>query len=252
MAKIDMLLHGFTLGTNQGSAGFCGVTLLEGTKRILVDAAHIGRRQLVLQALHDRGLTPNDIDYVFLTHAHWDHMLNVDLFPNAKILIHPLEREYCKLPKESDYATPRYISTILESMQLQEVRDGEEIDDGVTVLETPGHSRGSMAVLVRDSQGTAAISGDALPAGSSVASGVPRLIFWDEEQASASVRRLLDRAQIFYPGHDRPFRVGDGRRVTYLEATTLRVFGWPEPGEGEGGPGLVYAAEPPPAATIID
>jgi N-acyl homoserine lactone hydrolase len=252
MTKIDMLLHGFTLGTNQGSAGFCGVTLLEGSKRILVDAAHVGRRQLVLQALRDRGLTSDDIDYVFLTHAHWDHMLNVDLFPNAKILVHPLEREYCKAPKASDYATPKYVTQILESMQLQEVCDGEEIDDGVTVLETPGHSRGSMALLVRSGDGTAAISGDALPTGGSVASGLPRLIFWDQEQAGASIRKLLDRAQTFYPGHDRPFRVGDSSRVTYLEATSIKVFGWPEPGEGEGGPGLVYSAEPPGGGIVVE
>ena len=250
MAKIDVVLQGFGLRTDQGSIAYCGVTLGQGTKNILVDVAHVGRRELLLQKLHERGLTPDDIDLVFLTHAHWDHMLNIDVFPNAKVLVHPHEREYIKHPHEHDWATPRYVSQILESHQLQEVREGEEIDEGVTVLETPGHSRGSMALLVRSDGPTAAITGDAMADGWCATNGLPRLIFWDVEQAKASIRKVLDRAKTFYPGHDRPFRVGDAGRIHYLERTSIRVFGWPEPGEGEGGPGLVYASEPPRQAIV--
>lgn len=104
---IDMVLHGFGMATSQGRIGYCGVTLLRGTKNILVDVAQVGRRAILLEKLKDRGLSPNDIDLVFLTHAHWDHSLNVDLFPNAEILIHPVERAYCKAPKATDWATPK-------------------------------------------------------------------------------------------------------------------------------------------------
>ncbi|MPZ50298.1 MAG: MBL fold metallo-hydrolase [Dehalococcoidia bacterium] len=245
MTKIDTVMQGFSLGTDQGNIAFCGVTLIEGTKRILVDVAHGGRRQLLVQRLQERGLTPDDIDYVFLTHAHWDHMINIDLFPNAKVLIHPVEREYAKNPSEKDWATLKYATLALESHDLQEVREGDEIDDGVRVLETPGHSKGSMALIVRSESGTAAICGDALPNGLSVATGLPRIVFWDIDDARKSIRKLLDTAKDFYPGHDRPFRVEDGGRVQYLERTSVKVFGWPDAGEGDGGPGLSYAAELP-------
>ena len=242
MPKIELLLPGFSLGTDQGNVAFCGVTLIEGAKRILVDVAHTGRRGLLLQRLAERGLSPADIDYVFLTHTHWDHMLNIDLFPNARVLIHPLEREYCKNPSAKDWATPSYTSAILESRQLQEVREGEEIDDGVRVLETPGHSRGSMSLLVQAGDTAAAVSGDALANGWSATTGLPRLVFWDEHEAKSSIRRLLDAAEAFYPGHDRPFMVEAGR-VLYLQPVSIRVFGWPDAGEGEGGPGVTYGAE---------
>jgi glyoxylase-like metal-dependent hydrolase (beta-lactamase superfamily II) len=246
-----MLLQGFSLGTNQGNLAFCGVTLIEGTKRILVDVAHNGRRQLLTEKLQQRGLTYDDIDYVFLTHAHWDHMLNIDLFPNARVLIHAAERDYIKHPKAGDWATPAYATQILESRQLQEVADGEEIDDGVRVLATPGHSKGSTTLLVHQEGKTVAVCGDALPNSGSVKSGLPRIVFWDVEDARASIRKLLDTAQAFYPGHDRPFRLADGGNVAYLEATNVHLFGWPEAGEGEGGPGVSFSAEPPAQARIF-
>jgi glyoxylase-like metal-dependent hydrolase (beta-lactamase superfamily II) len=251
MATIDLLLQGFSLGSNQGNLAFCGVTLVEGTRRILVDVAHNGRRQLLMERLQERGLSFDDIDYVFLTHAHWDHMLNIDLFPKARVLIHSREREYVKAPKPGDWATPAYTTQILESHQLQEVRDGEEIDDGVRVLATPGHSRGSMTLLVRQDDGTAAVCGDALPNGWSVRSGMPRIVFWDTDEARASIRKLLDTAQRFYPGHDRPFRLAGAGSVAYLEPARVHIFGWPDSGEGEGGPGFSYGAEAPAESRVF-
>jgi glyoxylase-like metal-dependent hydrolase (beta-lactamase superfamily II) len=245
MPKVDLLLPGFSLGTDQGNVAFCGVTLIEGTKRILVDGAHVGRRNLLVQKLKDRGLTPDDIDYVFLTHAHWDHMLNVDVFPNARILISQVERDYIRDPHPGDWATPRYATLVLEAQKLQEVREGEELDEGVSVISTPGHSPGSQALLVRNGDEVAAVCGDALPNGLSVRTGLPRLVFYDLDSAKASIRRLLDTATVFYPGHDRPFTVEDAGHVRYTQQASIRVFGWPEGDGAEGGMVLGYGHNPP-------
>ena len=105
MPKITQILQGFSMGTSQGNLAFCGVSLIEGSKRILVDVAHPGRRSLLVQKLAERGLTPDDIDAVFLTHAHWDHMLNIDLFPRAKVLMNDVERQYIKNIDGHDWAT---------------------------------------------------------------------------------------------------------------------------------------------------
>jgi N-acyl homoserine lactone hydrolase len=139
---------------------------------------------------------------------------------------------------------------VLESYQLQEVKEGEEIDDGVWVADAPGHSRGSMALMVDTADGVAAVTGDALVHAWSIRSGLPRLIFWDEQQARDSIRTLMDQAQLFYPGHDRPFQV-QGDNVRYLEATGISFSGFPEAADGDGGSGLAYRLEPPPEALRI-
>jgi N-acyl homoserine lactone hydrolase len=251
VAKIDLILPGFSLSSDQGSMAFCGVTLIEGTKRILVDVAHHGRRQLLVDKLAERGLTPDDIDYVFLTHAHWDHSLNADLFPKAKFLIHRDERQYIKNPAEHDWATPKYISALLESQLLREVNDDEEIDDGMRILGVPGHSIGSMALIVDTPEGKVAVCGDALPNSWSVTSGMPRLVMFNAEKARESVAKLLDTAKFFYPGHDRPFEVMDGGKVRHIQPASIRIFGWPDLDENEGGPGISFGGEPERAVNIV-
>ena len=53
--RIDLLVQGWTLNTNEGRLGFCGVTLIEvGGRRILVDVAQVGRRLLILERLAAR------------------------------------------------------------------------------------------------------------------------------------------------------------------------------------------------------
>ncbi|MGE0059253.1 MAG: MBL fold metallo-hydrolase [Dehalococcoidia bacterium] len=242
--KIDLILPGFSMGTDQGNLAFCGVTLIEGTKRILVDVSHYGRRQLLIQKLAERGLTPADIDYVFLTHAHWDHSLNADVFPNAKFLIHTDERRYIKSPADHDWATPKYISMLLEAQELQEVHDNEEIDDGMRIMHVPGHSIGSMALIIDTPEGKVAVCGDALPNSWSVSARMPRLIFYDPDKAKESIGKLLDTAKFFYPGHDRPFEVGDGGKVRHIVPASIRVFGWPDLDDSDGGVGLSFGAEP--------
>ena len=94
MPKIDILMEGSGVGTDQGIIGFCAVILVEGEKRVLFDSAHVGRRTYLQAQLEARGLTPRDVDLQVLSHAHWDHVQNVDMFDHAPLLVHRKERRY--------------------------------------------------------------------------------------------------------------------------------------------------------------
>ena len=213
MVEIDVMLQGFSTNTNEGSLAYCGVTLLRGERTTLVDVGYQARGALLLERLAKAGLDRMQIDRVVLTHAHWDHSFNLLLFPNAEVIISRTEFDYCQTPHPADWATPLFVQDIFRrAKQVTTVNDGEEIEKGVRVMAVPGHSPGSIAVLVETPDGVAGMVGDALPsmAAANAAEPSARLAFYDAEAAKRSGRKIVDSCRFIYPGHDRPFRMEAG------------------------------------------
>lgn len=232
MPELELIIQGLSVGSDQGSLGFCSITLIRGSRNILVDVAQPARREVLLTALRERGLSPNDIDAVALTHAHWDHMLNIDLFPNATVYIHPWEREYARSPHPEDIATLGYTGLVLDQCTIEEVQEGDEIDDGVRIIHTPGHTRGSMTLVVETAQGPVNVCGDALPTALTAIKRLPYLIAWDEAEARQSAEKILRHSNTLYPGHDKPFRL-HGDKVEYLQGRGITLIGTRDPSSGE-------------------
>ena len=226
MPTVDVLLHGENINTNYGSLGFCSTLLVRGERTVIVDTGHVGRRRFLLTALAERGLAPEDVDVAVMTHAHWDHAQNYDVFPNAELLIHEWELRYVRNPHPNDWATPRWTGAMLDSLgNLREVGDGHEIERGVRALHTPGHSAGTMALIVDTDEGPVAVTGDGVAHAGVAVTKVNANIFWSEEDARRSIERVLSEAEIIYPGHDRPFRVLKSGGVEHLAERQLEFFG---------------------------
>ncbi len=242
--RIDVVLDGFGINTSAGRIAMCEVVLIEGTGangrpvRILVDPAHVGRRTFLLDALASRGLAPSDIDMVVLTHGHWDHVQNIDVFAHAPLYLHPDERRYCGRPHPNDWATPAWTGDILERMQIHETADGDELIPGVGVVDLPGHSAGSIGITVQNEQGLSLITGDAVHYASVALTRQSPLVFWDAAAALASIDRAVGMADIVYPGHDQPFRLTADRQVEYLRPFSLTITG-----TLAGRPGLRFSGQ---------
>ena len=242
MPTIDVLLHGYGFRTNVGIPGFCSIVLVQGQKRTLVDVGHVGRRTFLEAALQERGLTPADIDVTVMSHAHWDHNQNYDLFEHAPLLIHPWERKYAKRPHRNDWATPQWTGAMIEHQPIiQEVEEGYGIEPGVRIIHTPGHSPGSITVLVETDGGLCAITGDVLHYSSVALTRRNPLVFWNEKDATHSIERIMESAEIIYPGHDQPFRMVQGK-VEYVMPLKLTIAGL-QPDT----PGVSYDSTPRPA-----
>ncbi len=225
MAELITLLEGFGFNSDQGIVGFCSVHLVRaGGKTILFDTAHVGRRLVLQAALAQHGVRESDIDHIVMSHAHWDHVQNIDLFENADLLLHPDERRYAHRPHKNDWATPAWTGAAIETVRITEVREGDELAPGVKVVDVPGHSPGSIALAVQTDEGLACLTGDALHFAEVALTKKNPLIFWNDEQASASVEKLLRIADVIYPGHDLPFRLNDGT-IEYVHPFTLGVSG---------------------------
>jgi N-acyl homoserine lactone hydrolase len=228
---VDTLLEGYRIGTDQGSIAFCGINLVEGVdadgspKRIVVDTGHTGRRRNLEQALHQRGLTGADIDIVVCTHAHWDHIENVNAFERAEIVLHRRERRYLERPHRNDFATPNWAKLLLDAYQdrVREVEEGARLLPGVEVVDAPGHTAGTIALSVATADGTAVISGDSIQNSTVAAQRRNALVFWSNELATSTIDKLVSIADVIYPGHDQAFRIDARNNVEYVQTFRLTL-----------------------------
>ena len=226
MPEIEVLLPGYSIRTDQTSLGLCTVTLIRGEKLTVVDVGHFGRRSMLADTLKNHGLAATDIERVILTHAHWDHCQNTELFPNAEIIIHAKELEYSRNPRAGDHATSRYFADTLTAHTVQEVKGDTQIESGVGGFDTPGHTRGHISVMVETAGGPVCLGGDAVANAGDLARGLPDFIFWSEDEARESLKKVTDASSVIYPGHDRPFRIGGGRIEYLVDPQTIKISGF--------------------------
>jgi glyoxylase-like metal-dependent hydrolase (beta-lactamase superfamily II) len=224
MAKLNIIMQGSGFRTNLVSLGICTIALIGDRGNMLVDTGHFGNRRQIIDALKHLDLSPLDIDKVILTHSHWDHSLNIELFRNATVYINSKELSHARSVKGDDWATSVSLGMILDKMKTDIQVGDMDLSNDVRVIECPGHSPGHQAVLVRTDEGTALFSGDAMPTLRSYMRGLPDFISTTEDEARRSINKLKSlKPETFYPGHDRPFRINGGK-PEYLSHSEIKVI----------------------------
>jgi N-acyl homoserine lactone hydrolase len=96
-------------------------------------------------------LTPGDVSKVILSHAHFDHAGNCNLFPRSQFLVQSAELDAMFGP---DFARFGYIPELYEALRTANVQrvDGDLDlygDRSIRLISTPGHTPGHMSLLVR-------------------------------------------------------------------------------------------------------
>lgn len=163
------------------------VTLIQTDQNnLIVDTSLKSDKELLLKALEKENLTPDDISIVILTHCHKDHVGNISLFSSARIYTH--------------YAC----TSIPKSIKIKSFPFS--IQEGIELIETPGHSWDSITVLVQGEK-IYAITGDAIPIKSNYENWIPPVIHVDAECALESMKKIIEIADIIIPGHDMPFAI---------------------------------------------
>jgi glyoxylase-like metal-dependent hydrolase (beta-lactamase superfamily II) len=228
---VDTLLQGYRLDTNQGAVAFCAVNLLEArdetgvVRRVVVDTGHTGRRGRLEAELAKRGLSCSDIDMVVCTHAHWDHIENLDIFDRAEILLHKNERRYITRPHRNDTGCPDWIEAVFDRYRdrLREVEEGDRVLPGLEIVDAPGHSAGTIAVTADTDEGIAVITGDSIQNSTVAMERRNALVFWDDAMASRTIDKLVTIADVIYPGHDQAFRIDAHNKVEYVQEFELTL-----------------------------
>jgi glyoxylase-like metal-dependent hydrolase (beta-lactamase superfamily II) len=194
-----------------GMTTFPNTVLLRGPSTILVDPGIHLQNEPVLAALAARGVWPDDLDLVALTHAHLDHAGAVgDVVPPAEAAGgHPPVAVHEAETREPHWAAVEGVLT-LRVLRLLEGEEGE-LADGITWVRTQGHTRGGVCFRVPTAEGLVVLSGDVIgPLVEDFASLRPPV---DEDDPDALLRswRLIRswRPARIIPGHTTPLEASD-------------------------------------------
>jgi glyoxylase-like metal-dependent hydrolase (beta-lactamase superfamily II) len=121
--------------------------------------------------LNQLGLTAEDIDYVLMTHMHFDHACGltkdsggelVSVFPNAKIITSKIEWDEMRNPNIRSKST--YWKENWQGIEQQVETFEEEWSFGpIKMIHTGGHSDGHAILIIEDEELTVVHMADIMP-----------------------------------------------------------------------------------------
>lgn len=177
----------------------------EGVK-ILVDPGilQLGRYGALQSRLAELGLKPSDIDMVVNTHCHYDHVEANYLFRGKPLIIHEKEIEYCR-----QLYWPEFTEAFIGVMNVEAVTGPKQLTKNVRVIETTGHTPGSISVIAETDKGPIACIGDAAIVKEDLLLLRPPSVVTKNIAPEVSVNSLKRIAALkpilVIPGHDAPF-----------------------------------------------
>lgn len=168
----------------------------------------------IVEWLASHNLTPDDIKIVVNTHLHWDHCYNNGLFKNAEIFVQKSELEFAQNPLPSmkfayEARIPGVNPPWYDARDHFHVIDGDyELCEGIKLMLLPGHTPGSMSVLVETDAGLIVVAGDVIQTYDCLDDsfeGLPKPCgaHTNLEVYYPSLKRLMDTKPVeIIPGHD--------------------------------------------------
>ena len=189
---------------------FVNAFLIYGKAITLIDTGVAGCEREIFDYIRSTGRDPSEISLIVQTHAHPDHIGATQAIQKATgcaVAIHAAEgpwiedvalqnRERPVPGFDALVGGPATVNRVLEDGDVLDL-DGDHILD-LIVFHTPGHSPGSVSLLLRYEG--ALFSGDAVP----VPGDLP--VYDDVEQSVQSIRRLnnLDGVAVLLSSWDEP------------------------------------------------
>lgn len=158
---VKILIRGYARYENGVLAASPSAVLINDSGlNVLIDPS--ANEKLLIDSLSRESISLKDIDIIFVTHYHLDHVLNIRLFPEKDII-----------SGEGIFRNDRMLGV-------------DNVIPGTTlkIIQTPGHSPEHCSVLANTVDGVIAVAGD---------------VFWwmDDEDQKTDSKSLLEKSDEF-------------------------------------------------------
>jgi glyoxylase-like metal-dependent hydrolase (beta-lactamase superfamily II) len=174
-----------------------------------------GRTMLrpVAEGLKALNIDPDTVADVVISHLHYDHCGNHDLFPRARYHLQDVEMAYAtgrymchahmRIPFEPDDVTAMVRKVFAGRVEFH---DGdEELAPGITLHRIGGHSKGLQSVRVKTRRGHVVLAADATHLYAHLNEGRVFPVTYnvgDVLEGYRTLKKLADSANHIVPGHD--------------------------------------------------
>ncbi len=208
--NLTVVISGFPFKTKFGGFGYSSISLIQDAgSNILFDVGHYAVREKMKELIKRKR-----IDHVFLSHLHYDHCLNIDLFAGskAKIYVNRKEWEYLDYIRPDDNYTFRFFKQIVPKQNLILFDKDFQISTNVRAIETIGHTIGHSSLILRWKGKSTILAGDAIKTyhefcGNVVSNPRP----YDAASCKMVKKYIRENFDIIIPGHSSAIIKGKSR-----------------------------------------
>ena len=164
-------------------------------------------KQDIVAGLAQHGLRPEDVDVVVLTHLHYDHVGNNELFTNAQFFVQASELEPADHPPSfCMFYYPEYRYKMDAIRNRLTVIDGDyQLNEKVRLVKIGGHTPGCQVVMVDTDEGVVCLTSDVMYNYRNLDLDWPTGSFWDLPELIDGYARIRREADIIVPEHDWEF-----------------------------------------------
>ncbi len=167
----------------------------------------------VAEGLKAIGVEPDAVEHIVISHMHYDHAGNHDLFPRARYHLQDAEMAYCAgrcmgEPEVGGIFEAADVAAMVHKVFAGRVEfhDGDaEIAPGITLHKVGGHTRGMQIVRVATERGWVVLGSDTAHFYRNLEERRAFPIFDDLPayfEAQRTALRLASSPDHFIPGHD--------------------------------------------------
>lgn len=154
--------------------------------------------------LRQIGVDPKEIDIVVLTHLHFDHCGNNELFENATFVVQRDELGVAVAPPAYGGFYYRELARYFDPIRtrIEAIEGDVELERGVRLAKIGGHSPGCMVTYIDTALGTVALTSDVMYNYKNLELNWPMGAFWNLQELMNGYARIRREADVIVPNHD--------------------------------------------------
>ncbi len=210
MTKIECIAFGLSEKPNnrKGCFGYSSISVVQDNDEcILCDVGNFGERCIIYDVINTYHITK-----VFISHLHFDHCTNIDLFPEIPIYINKYELEelFSKNPNIDINVQLKYF---IDKLTIVSFDKEIMLGDNTKIKLTYGHTMGHSSLEVCSNDGKCLIAGDCIKNKKDYDSPMVYENAWNPQMHIETKRKLHDKYYMIVPGHAEPIIIAKNRII---------------------------------------